>query len=483
MKYSVVIPTYNHCEDLLKPCVETLLKYSDVWDIELIISANGCTDSTHAYLTELHGAYSYMGMEDHIKIIWNEQPLGYSKATNAGIKVATSDLIVLLNNDVIFLEQYRNRWLDILAHQFDINPNCGVSCIIKGMSEPAGHEFAVFFCVMIHRKVFDAIGLLNEEYGVGGGEDTEFSIESERAGFEVCPAVTKEWSPKVDLYVGDFPVYHKGEGTMHDDRLVPNWADIFEENALRLAKKYNPAWYQLRMDKKVTDNQNDLSWLRDAHPEIYREVIDENCYAIASDKMIGRTVVDIGANIGVFSIFAGSLGAKRVVSLEPVSNTFHQLTENVRRSGIGSIEMYQNAVSTQTGEFVNISLNANSGHNSMFNVAERFETVETLSFSDLLASIEDRDIFLKVDCEGAEYDILLTANPTEMEKITDLVIEVHADTHPIYKGFDILNDKVRSFGFKLKDVRQMFTWMLDPNGNIIEGSMKPIPYRVEIWSR
>ena len=38
---------------------------------------------------------------------------------------------------------------------------------------------------MIHRKVFDKIGLLNEEYGVGGGEDTEFCIEAEKAGFEV----------------------------------------------------------------------------------------------------------------------------------------------------------------------------------------------------------------------------------------------------------------------------------------------------------
>lgn len=32
-KYSIVIPTYNHCDDLLRPCVESIYKYTDmeVW--------------------------------------------------------------------------------------------------------------------------------------------------------------------------------------------------------------------------------------------------------------------------------------------------------------------------------------------------------------------------------------------------------------------------------------------------------------------
>jgi len=46
-------------------------------------------------------------------------------------------------------------------------------------------NFAVFFCVMIDRKVFDTIGYLNEEYGTGSGEDMEFCILAEAAGFEV----------------------------------------------------------------------------------------------------------------------------------------------------------------------------------------------------------------------------------------------------------------------------------------------------------
>ena len=80
MKYSIVIPTYNHCEDLLKPCLESIFKYTDMADVELIISANGCTDGTHDYLLDLSSQFTRLGFDKHIKVVWNDQPLGYSGA-------------------------------------------------------------------------------------------------------------------------------------------------------------------------------------------------------------------------------------------------------------------------------------------------------------------------------------------------------------------------------------------------------------------
>jgi len=239
MKYTIVIPTYNNCEKYLKPCVDSILKNTDMTDVELVISANGCTDNTKAYLGYLVTA------APHIKIVWNDAALGYAKATNEGIKVATADKIILLNNDTVLLDQPKNQWIDLLNKPFAAHDKCGISCIIKGHSEPAGKEFAVFFCVMVHRKVFDAIGLLNEEYGVGGGEDTEFCIEAEKAGFEVLEVLNKTWEN--NQYVGSFPIYHKGEGTMHDPDLVQGWDTIFLRNSLKLAKKYNHDWYRWRL--------------------------------------------------------------------------------------------------------------------------------------------------------------------------------------------------------------------------------------------
>ena len=57
MKYSIVIATYNHCDDLLKKCVEAIIAYSTLEDIELVIIANGCYDETKEYLLYLESYF------------------------------------------------------------------------------------------------------------------------------------------------------------------------------------------------------------------------------------------------------------------------------------------------------------------------------------------------------------------------------------------------------------------------------------------
>jgi GT2 family glycosyltransferase len=288
MKYSIVIPTYNHCDKYLKPCVDSILKYSNIEDIELIISYNGCTDETKHYVTYLTRMFEQKGLGDNIKYFGTEKPLGYSKATNIGINLATAEKIVLLNNDTVLLEQPKNNWLELLEAPFLSNPKCGISCVIKGPSEPANRMFAIFFCVMIDRKVFDKIGLLNEEYGVGGGEDTEFCIEAENAGFEVCEVLNKEWTE--GQYVGEFPIYHKGEGTMHDPNLVQGWDNIFLINSLKLAKKYNRDWYRWRLSnfwERAVFLKGDQVFPR----EVTR-------YEWAAKNLLGNKIFELGCTNG-----------------------------------------------------------------------------------------------------------------------------------------------------------------------------------------
>lgn len=286
-KYSVVIPTYNHCEKYLKPCIDSIIKYTDMNDVELIVSANGCTDNTAAYLKYLSTAIP------HLKIVWCDRPLGYAAATNDGIRAANTDHIVLLNNDTVLLDQHKNAWLDILKAPFDVNGACGISCVIKQFSEPANHDFAIFFCVMIGRKVFDSIGFLNEDYGVGGGEDTEFCIEAERAGLEVCEVLSKHWGG--NQYVGGFPIYHKGEGTMHDPELVQGWDDTFLKNYLKLAKKYNPEWYRW----KLSNNYERAVFLK-GDAVFPRET---QRYEWAANNILGTKILEIGCSSGYGSKF------------------------------------------------------------------------------------------------------------------------------------------------------------------------------------
>jgi GT2 family glycosyltransferase len=297
MKYSIVIPTYNHCDDLLKPCLESIFKYTDMQEVELIISANGCTDNTRDYLIELLTRFNSLGFAKNLKVVWSDAPLGYAKATNAGILLSTTSKIILLNNDTVLLAQEKNTWIQMLERPFIQNTKCGISGPIKQYSGESKHDFVVFFCAMISRKVFDTIGLLSEEYGVGGGEDTEFCIEAEQAGFAVigCTAIS---ILSDTMYTGEFPIYHAGEATMHDTSLVNGWADIYYMNGLRLARKYNLAYYKSQLMNNF-----------ERYMSVNGEPVDSResaRYHWAARNVLGSTVLEVGCSNGYGSQFLPS---------------------------------------------------------------------------------------------------------------------------------------------------------------------------------
>lgn len=221
MRYSIVIPTYNHCDDLLKPCVDSILKYTNMEDVQLVISANGCTDETKEYIMYLAKRFEKQGMFHHFAYAFNKEPLGYAKAVNEGLRGAVGEKIVLLNNDTVLLDQPKNEWLRRLdGHD--------ISGVLVKYSKEVKCNFAVFFCAMIDRRVFKTIGLLNEEYGIGGCEDIEFCKLAQDAGFSLHD----------EGHRGDFPIYHVGEGTMLDTNLVENYHEVFMANQRKLGAKY-----------------------------------------------------------------------------------------------------------------------------------------------------------------------------------------------------------------------------------------------------
>jgi len=245
VKYSVIIPTYNHCDKFLKPCIEAILKYSHIKDIELIVSANGCTDNTFEYLGNLKDDFVHLGLENHFKIVWNNQALGYAKAVNVGIKESTSDMIVLLNNDAILLPQEKNHWLQLLSDPFENDLTCGITGSLTLYSEIIDMLFAPFFCVMLSRKIVNEIGLLDEQFLIGGNEDIDYCARIQQKGYKVVQPVPMAYDKEIELHVGTFPLWHQGEGTVHDSSLVPEFEKAFRTNELKLALKYNNiSWYE-----------------------------------------------------------------------------------------------------------------------------------------------------------------------------------------------------------------------------------------------
>ena len=266
-KYSVVIPTYNNCEKYLKPCIDSIIKYTEMTSIELVISANGCTDNTDAYLLYLQTAIP------NCKVVWNDYPLGFAKATNEGIKVASAEKIVLLNNDTVLLEQTKNRWLERL-HTHNI------TSVLTQYSPITNQKFGVFFCTMIDKKVFDVIGLLDESFDIGGCEDIDFCYRADKAGFSL---VDVGWK-------GDFPIYHAAEGTVHDNSLVSNWNNVFFKNELKLAKKYNMDHYRY-----LLSNNYERAVFLKGDAVFPRET---QRYNWARQNLRGTSILEIGCSTG-----------------------------------------------------------------------------------------------------------------------------------------------------------------------------------------
>lgn len=126
----------------------------------------------------------------------------------------------------------------------------------------------------------------------------------------------------------------------------------------------------------------------------------------------GMVVVDVGANIGMYTLHAARLlgGQGKVYSFEPAPLTFEILKDNVQVNGfleLGVIELNQAAVTDKAGIAKLATFSNNSGHNTLFCGAEHRQWVEvrTVSLDQVLKALTHVDV-VKIDAEGAEPLIL-----------------------------------------------------------------------------
>jgi SAM-dependent methyltransferase len=97
------------------------------------------------------------------------------------------------------------------------------------------------------------------------------------------------------MYTGVFPIYHLGEGTVHDESLVPGFHKDFKKNGLRLARKYNRDFYKKHLENNF---ERHLSIKGEAVPQ--REM---SRYIWARDNLVGKKVLEIGCSNGYGSQF------------------------------------------------------------------------------------------------------------------------------------------------------------------------------------
>lgn len=185
----IVIPSYNQVEAVLT-CLESIRHWTKNYG--LIFVDNGSDPDQFAEIQE------ELSRHDYVKLIRNSRNLGFVKAVNQGISLAASEYIVLLNNDT----EVTKDWLEKLHYPFTQHPKiAAVGPVTNAKSCWQGNHpvsdnwmlckqttMLAFFCVMLKRSAVEHVGLLDEAFGVGLGDDDDYCRRLHLAGYRIALA-------------------------------------------------------------------------------------------------------------------------------------------------------------------------------------------------------------------------------------------------------------------------------------------------------
>lgn len=167
------------------------------------------------------------------------------------------------------------------------------------------------------------------------------------------------------------------------------------------------------------------------------EILKARIYAPYLENVKDAVVIDLGANLGLFSLYASKY-AKQVYSLEPSSETFEIFKHMVEFNGLTNVKPINKAIYMENGTFgfggPDNNRTMRSLHQATWQNGQPQEQVEAITMDKLF---EDEGIehvsLLKLDIEGSEGELLGSEGfRLVAPKIDVVVMENHSwnNRHP-----------------------------------------------------
>ena len=170
-----------------------------------------------------------------------------------------------------------------------------------------------------------------------------------------------------------------------------------------------------------------------------------------------RTIVEIGANVGIFSIyFAKRYPEAAVYAFEPSREVFARLLRNTSANACPNLFVFNCAIFSESGflnfhepagHMTNGSLDASFA--AIFSARIRSTPVPVLAASKMEAFFQNSPILLKIDVEGAEPQLLQSLAPLIEQYRPDLIVEVLPVTEAALNDLEF----VRNGSYKLFQIR------------------------------
>jgi len=248
---SIVIPLYNQLA-YTRMCLESI-RTTVPEEVEIILINNASSDGTAEYLATLNG----------ISVISNTENLGFAGACNQGIRAASGEWIVVMNNDVLLsvgwlegLLAAARRWgLDMVSpairegeHNYDIDENA--RSLTSRMGGVIRRGAVSGICFMSHKKVFDGIGLFDENFRIGQYEDKDLFLRATRAGFNLGS-------------VGSAFLHHFGSVTQKSIKAAKVAKPYALENKAYFIRKWHLPWWKRALNRNLDKLVNRAHSLRE----------------------------------------------------------------------------------------------------------------------------------------------------------------------------------------------------------------------------
>lgn len=160
---------------------------------------------------------------------------------------------------------------------------------------------------------------------------------------------------------------------------------------------------------------------------LVKEVCIERQYEAASVPIQdGWTVIDIGGGIGEFAIdVAKRYPHSRVLAYEPAPDSFSLLQQNMALNNLTNLQVSPYAVAGASGQ---VGLRPSSGPGALTSTIEEGGAAAATAVT-LAEILQGNGIpicdYLKIDCEGCEYSVLLSASSETLRRIGVICLEYH----------------------------------------------------------
>jgi FkbM family methyltransferase len=209
-----------------------------------------------------------------------------------------------------------------------------------------------------------------------------------------------------------------------------------------------------------------LDHLKESEPRLFAEML-ENEYRVldfSPSDAEGRIVLDVGAHVGTFSMLCWGRGAKSVLSVEPSPINYEKLVRNVSPLGIDALNV---AVHDGVNRFVTMQ---EYGAQSISVPSEN--GIKSVSLDELVGLFPPGDdMTLKVDTEGAEYDIMLSAPARAIRRFKTIFLECHPREKPErWQRTSLMKDYMSFHGFVPAKEQPMF-WNLYNDGKLMSSTV------------